>query len=146
MTSIFLWLAEFFNVTNKSYQQSVMLTKDGMKVCSGKIVAIEVDEKANSFLWNGIVSLNRDTLVNLIKIVADEIKIKNVCYFAYICGVFVKIIGMTQIFYLWSKHRVFILMRFNSVLYIYLFPSFLSPIDFLLFFYFPPPIKFIECF
>jgi hypothetical protein len=42
------------------------------------IEKISVDEKSDEVVWNGLVSLNRDILMKLLKIIKDEKKIRNV--------------------------------------------------------------------
>lgn len=61
------------------------------------IEIISVDEERNNELWNGLVCLNRDILMRLLKKLDDE-KIRN-------------IIGIGIVFYGWSRQRIFQLLR-----------------------------------
>lgn len=66
-----------------------------------EISIISVDEEQRKLLSNGLVDLNRDVLMRLIKIMQDKDKTRT-------------IIGMTQTFYVWSKKRIFSWARTNA--------------------------------
>lgn len=53
-----------------------------------------VNDEKKFFLLNGLVDLNRDIVMKLIRIIRDKKKARN-------------IIGMTETFYVWTKQRVF---------------------------------------
>lgn len=64
---------------------------------------IVVDNERNNFVLNGLVDLNRDIVMKLLKIIKNETKIRN-------------IIGVSQIFYDWSKKPVFRWVHSSKVL------------------------------
>lgn len=68
------------------------------------VEAIIVDGERNNFISNGLVDLNRDVLMRLVKIIRNEKKIRD-------------IIGMTTVFYSWSKSHVFCWARAGCNLY-----------------------------
>jgi hypothetical protein len=71
------------------------------------IEVIVVEDKENYSLSNGLVDLNRDILMKLIKIIGkDERKIRN-------------IVGMAYVFYVWRKCRNFRWARFPSLFFFF---------------------------
>lgn len=66
-----------------------------MIILDSEIVdVINVDDERSDQLSNGLVDLQRDILMKLVKMISDEKKFRN-------------IVGMTKTFYDWSQQRIF---------------------------------------
>lgn len=78
------------------FQKVVVKSKEIAPKLSSSVLysAIPVDLKFCYVLPNGLVDVNRDIFIKLIKIIEDGEKIKH-------------LIGMTGQFYMWSKHKNF---------------------------------------